>query len=212
MAAAHNRKKTVVPVPSKTANKSVGTPVHSDDTVVATAPGAVATENTVSMIFGAVVVGIILLLGVSFWRDWRRNQAAAPTPTPEATARPLVEVQELPAVGTVQTEDNEEGQPVPVNLPAKYVVKSGDSSWRIAQAFYGSGFNYVDIEQANNLAADSDLTMGQELTIPRVPVRTTAGAQTPGDYTMESGDSSMDTTPTGPEKGDTTAEDKMMQQ
>jgi LysM repeat protein len=208
MAAAHNNaKKPTIPVPSAARpSRTV-----MSDAPVRTSPPATpvnpnpAAENTISMIFGAVVIGIILLLAVSFWRDWRRSSAdnANATPTPTAEAQ-LVEVQELPSPESVVTEPDANGELVPVTLPARYTVKAGDSTWKIAQAFYGSGFNYVDIEAANGLTADSELTVGQQLTVPRVPVRQTAGGRPAGEYLL----APMATPSATPSaaKGDTTLE------
>jgi nucleoid-associated protein YgaU len=55
-------------------------------------------------------------------------------------------------------------------LPVIYIVQKGDSSWRIAEAFYGDGKLYPEIERANNLSEDQDLEVGQELTIPKLGV------------------------------------------
>ncbi len=56
-------------------------------------------------------------------------------------------------------------------LPVKYKVQSNDSTWSIAKAFYGYGFNYVDIENANELKPNADVTEGMVLVIPDVPVK-----------------------------------------
>ena len=48
-------------------------------------------------------------------------------------------------------------------FPLIYEVQAGDSSWEIAQAFYGCGEAYVAIEEANNLEHDSLLEIGQQL-------------------------------------------------
>ncbi len=190
MATPNNSKKPTIPVPNILKTDS-------------TAPNP-TTENTMSMVFGGVVVGTILLLAVSFWRDWRNNQEAPAEETGVETQTELVEVEELPAGDSVVVEVNDNGEQIPVNLPAKYTVKSGDSSWKIAQAFYGSGFNYVDIETENGLTPDSDLTIGQELTIPKVAVRQTAGGRAAGEYTSQP-TATPSTEPTAA-KGDTTAE------
>lgn len=203
MNAAHsNRKKPTVPVPA-------ASPQPTTSTAHPVTPAA--TENTVSMIFGAVVVGIILLLGISFWRDWRRNATAENAQEQNQVAdAPLLEVEELPNPAEVQVETDANGEAIPVNLPAKYTVKNGDSTWKIAMAFYGSGFNYVDIEAANNLTPDSQLAMGQELTIPKVPVRKTAGGRPAGQYTMQPGTPAPDSE-VGPSKGDTTEETSVLE-
>lgn len=157
------------------------------------------SETIISMILGLLVLAIIGSFGYSFFRSWRsQNQTASSEPTPVPS--PMI-VEELPQ--SVETEtDAETGREVPKNLPAQYTVKTGDSTWKIAEAFYGSGFNYIDIEVANELSRDQQLTAGMELIIPRVAVR---AAQEAGmiEYTVKEG-SDREVTP-GPSKGDNQA-------
>lgn len=141
------------------------------------------SETIVSIILGAMVIIVLGTLVVSYVRDWRgRSQ-----PTAEevmVTPEPIV-ITELPT------------SPIPEVLPATYTVKQGDSTWTIAEAFYGSAYNYVDIETANALEPDSELNVGQELNIPAVPVRAEAGARSE-ELMMES---AADPGITGPAKG-----------
>ncbi|MCD8484715.1 LysM peptidoglycan-binding domain-containing protein [Candidatus Woesebacteria bacterium] len=135
------------------------------------------SESVISMILGAMVVVVIGALAFSYIRNWRQNrQAAEETPTEEQQQN-VVEVTELPT--EVMTETDETGREVPTNLPARYTVREGDSTWAIAEAFYGSGFNYVDIETENSLNPDQELTPGMQLTIPKVSVRTQEEAGVP---------------------------------
>src|SRR3989344_4467550 len=55
-------------------------------------------------------------------------------------------------------------------LPATYKVKKGDDLWHIAEKFYNSGYNYVDIIKENKLAANGVIHPGNELKIPKVEV------------------------------------------
>ncbi|MFZ5376836.1 MAG: LysM peptidoglycan-binding domain-containing protein [Patescibacteria group bacterium] len=50
----------------------------------------------------------------------------------------------------------------------KYQVKAGDSTWKIAERFYGRGDYYPLIEKANNLKHNQWLEIGQSLTIPQL--------------------------------------------
>lgn len=126
-------------------------------------------ESLISIVLGAIVVIIIGALAFRYFTTRNNTPEVATEENGDNDTRNVVEVQELPS--EVQLEENEAGQQVPANLPASYTVQSGDSTWKIAQAFYGSGFNYVDIERENSLTTDQGLTVGQKLTIPRVPVR-----------------------------------------
>lgn len=164
------------------------------------------SESLISMILGAMVVVVIGALVFSYVRDWRKARQTAPTPTPSSSEQ-TVSVEELPT--SVVLEDRD-GQKVPANLPAKYTVKEGDSTWKIAEAFYGSGFNYVDIEAANNLERDAELTAGMELTIPKTAVRDANSAGAPSTYSAQPGQATNG--PAGPQKGDDSAAEKAQQE
>jgi nucleoid-associated protein YgaU len=83
-------------------------------------------------------------------------------------------------------------------LPTKYTVKESDTLWSIAESQYKSGYNWVDIQQANSLTNPDDISVGQTLTIPdvkpiTVPQGEISAASTqepfhPKTYTVISGD------------------------
>jgi len=135
------------------------------------------SESVISMILGGMVVVVIGALLFSYVRNWRQTQTAAEENTTENQAENVVEVTELPT--EVMTETDESGREVPTNLPARYTVQEGDSTWKVAEAFYGSGYNYTDIELANELRPEQELTAGMQLTIPKVSVRTSQEAGVP---------------------------------
>jgi len=54
----------------------------------------------------------------------------------------------------------------------RYQVKSGDYLWKIAEHFYQSGYNWVDIARANKLANPDLLETGMILTIPDIQPKT----------------------------------------
>lgn len=56
---------------------------------------------------------------------------------------------------------------VPKDLPTKHTVVSGESLWKIAERYYGTGYNWVDIAKENSLANPSHIYEGQELAIPK---------------------------------------------
>ncbi len=63
---------------------------------------------------------------------------------------------------------------------SEYVVKAGDNLWMIAEATYGSGYNFVDIASANKLADANAIDVGQKLTLPGVEKKVpTVGDITP---------------------------------
>lgn len=102
---------------------------------------------------------LFFLLGVFLGRFIWEGEGRSQFTTVSASPSPLTSLAE---VRQLQPEDKRE------LLPATYIVQPGDSSWRIAEAFYGDGQLYPEIERANNLLVDQDLEMGQELTIPEL--------------------------------------------
>jgi nucleoid-associated protein YgaU len=109
-------------------------------------------ESTISMILGALVILVVGALIFNYFRG----------------------VQKPPAEEVVKPEQiklvEEEGKMIPENLPTTYQVKVGDDLWKIAENFYGSGYNWVDIAKENNLANANLIYVDQKLTIPRTAV------------------------------------------
>lgn len=109
-------------------------------------------ESSVSMLLGALVVVAIGFLVVNFFR----NRGQGPTPTTTGGQAAVTPVQE--------------GQ-VPTNLPKTHTVAAGEHLWGIAEQYFSSGFNWVDIAEANSLGTPNLLEVGQELSIPEVPAK-----------------------------------------
>lgn len=49
-----------------------------------------------------------------------------------------------------------------------HTVLAGDNLWKIAEQYFQSGYNWVDIAQANKLSSPDKLTAGQTIFIPNV--------------------------------------------
>lgn len=130
------------------------------------------------MVLGALVVVVIGVLIFNYFRGvGKKEEAPQVTPTPAEIQ--LVE---------------EEGRLVPEGLPKTHKVEEGEHLWKIAETYYGSGYNWVDISQENELANPNMLLVGQELTIPKTEVRepvqpVVAQAITGNSYTVEKNDS-----------------------
>lgn len=89
----------------------------------------------------------------------------------------------------------------PESTVKKYQVREGDSLWTIAQSAYGSGYNAVDIAQANKLENPDIIEPGQKLVLPNIkPKEPTSGetimgsatsqvTQRPQNYIVQEGDS-----------------------
>ncbi len=52
-----------------------------------------------------------------------------------------------------------------------HVVKKGEHLWMIAEKYYGSGYNAIDIAKANKIKNPNIIYVGQKLIIPQVKPR-----------------------------------------
>jgi len=135
-------------------------------------------ESTISVILGVVVVIVIGALIFNYFRGVGKTKTEESQPT-----------QTIGEVKLIQ----EEGELMPEGLPMTYKVQAGDNLWKIAEKFYSSGYNWVDIAKENNLANANRLLVDQELVLPktavRKPVEKIAGQQIANDeYTVVKGD------------------------
>ena len=107
-------------------------------------------ESTVSTILGALVVIVVGVLIFNFFSKTQKGQVGEE--------------------GVVTEEVQKEGQVgvTPEGLPAVHKVEKGEHLWKIAEKYYGSGYNWVDIVKENNLKNPNKLFEGVELKIPAV--------------------------------------------
>lgn len=110
-------------------------------------------ESAISTFLGALVIIVIGILIFNYFRGVSKPEEKAPLPSPEEVK--LVE---------------EEGKLYPEALPTVHKVAKGEHLWAIAEKYYGSGYNWVDIARENKLANPNALLVDQELTIPRAAV------------------------------------------
>lgn len=110
------------------------------------------SESAVSMILGALVVILVGLLAYNFFKT-RQPAANVSVPPENETIGELTE-----PTGAVA-------------LPTTHTVASGETLWNIAEKYYSSGFNYVDIAKANNISDPGNIEVGTKLTIPKVEIR-----------------------------------------
>ena len=150
-------------------------------------------ESMLSMLFGIVTV---VLIGVLVFRMYQSNK---PTITSEAQQTEQPSPSAEAKVGTVAV-TTDKGVAYPANLAETYTVKPGDDLWHIAEANYGSGYNYVDIAKENSLKNPSLLAAGNVLKLPKVAVKIAGGVKleqtktaaptlTGDSYTVAKGDS-----------------------
>lgn len=53
---------------------------------------------------------------------------------------------------------------------SEHIVAEGETLWSISEERYGSGYNWVDIYEANDLTSES-LAVGQTLTLPEISAK-----------------------------------------
>lgn len=107
-------------------------------------------ESTISMLFAVIVIVLVGFLGIKYFSNKSTQE----------TILPPIEVEEAS------------------DLPQTHIVTSGESLWTIAETYYGTGYNWTDIAEANSLDNANQLVEGQELTIPNVEPNF-AGTETP---------------------------------
>lgn len=128
-------------------------------------------ESTLSIIFGAITIVVIAALLFNVYRQNRANQQISDQG--QQTEQP----QEMEKIGDVEVKTNETGEKVPAQLPETYKVQRGEHLWMIAERYYGSGYNWVDIARANELENPGVLVVDQELKLPEVAVKQVTVAQ-----------------------------------
>jgi len=134
-------------------------------------------ESTISVILGVLVVLVIGTLIFNYFKGVGKIKNDTNIAIEENGVK-LVE---------------EEGKIVPEGLPMTYKVQAQDSLWKIAEKYYTSGYNWVDIAKENKLVNPNRLLVGQELVLPKAevkkPVEKTAAAITGDQYIVVKGDS-----------------------
>lgn len=143
-------------------------------------------ESTVSMFLGALVVIVAGILLYNFF--------SAPV------SEEIGEISEEAVEEYTLELTEEEGKFIPQGLPIEHVISRGEHLWKISEKYYGNGYNWVDIAQANDLANPGLIFSGQKLTIPKVELRVApqisvgkpstqvAGAITHDSYSVAKGD------------------------
>lgn len=141
-------------------------------------------ENTISTVMGGVVVVVIAGLIFNYFRTANLKSWQGTLLSDKEAATAVAETQGDKVIAT-------------------YKVVKGDDLWHIAEKFYRSGYNYVDIMKENKITGAGVIVAGQELRIPKVEakkitvvetkvtVKTQAKTATSiavGSYTTEKGD------------------------
>lgn len=108
-------------------------------------------EQVMATVLGAVVV---LVVGVLAYGYFRYNQ-----PNTAAKTEEELKLQDEGVLGA---------SGATVALPTTHKVETGENLWTIAEKYYSSGYNFVDIAEANNLVDANSIETGQSLKIPKV--------------------------------------------
>ena len=95
-----------------------------------------SNESTISMALGALVIIVVGILTVNYFRD--RNAST---------------LQDGLSTGASK----------------EHVVVAGESLWSISEDYYGSGYNWVDLAESNDLT-DYSLEVGQVVALPELTV------------------------------------------
>lgn len=101
-------------------------------------------ESTISMVLGAIVIVVVGVLVVNYFKGVDTGTT-------------------IPAA-----QEEQEGPTITRDGKTIHVVQEGDNLWVIAERYYDSGYNWVDIAAENELANPGSIDMGQELVIPNV--------------------------------------------
>lgn len=102
-------------------------------------------------------------------------------PTVVLTTKPIATATKAPTITLTPIPTNTKVQPTQI-VPTKttgaltktlytHTVTNGESLWSIAEKYYRSGYNWIDISSANTLPNPGELNIGMKLVIPDVKAR-----------------------------------------
>lgn len=114
------------------------------------------TESYISMFLGLLVVAVIGILIFNFFQTKKEEGK--------------------PAEGEVITGEETRAEEE-ISLPTTHKVAKGETLWTIAEKYFKSGYNWVDIAQENTLPNPDYIEVGQELGVPKVEKRVPLAAK-----------------------------------
>jgi nucleoid-associated protein YgaU len=96
-------------------------------------------ESTISMILGAIVIVVVGVMIINFFGNTDQGEVVPPAESEAAD-----------------------------NLPNAHIVQDGEDLWSIAEKYYGNGYYWTKIAQANDITNPNQIEVGQKLTLPDV--------------------------------------------
>lgn len=125
-----------------------------------------SSEPTVSTFMGIFVVLAVGFLILKFFQGSKKQPEiklleAEPT---------KIEEEEAEISRTEKGEEISSPKPL-IQLPTTHTIEKGDNLWQIAEKYYGSGFNWVDIAKENQIKNPDRIEIGLKLAISSTRVR-----------------------------------------
>ncbi|MDD4938362.1 MAG: LysM peptidoglycan-binding domain-containing protein [Candidatus Shapirobacteria bacterium] len=109
-----------------------------------------STEEVVSMFLGLVIVVVVIGLIFNFFQKKKGTI-------------------NIPGSTDVEISQSESGKIF--NKDGEYVVKKGDSLWKIAVSEYNDGYKWVEVAKMNNLKNPGVIEVGQKIVLPKVEIK-----------------------------------------
>jgi len=109
-------------------------------------------EKPISTVLG---IGVVVVAGILIFNFFKSQ---------ESSLQEELVAPESKIVGEGQAETM-------AKLPSIHTVSVGEHLWSIAEKYYGSGYNWVDIAEENELSYPDYIAVGEKLVIPSVSVR-----------------------------------------
>ena len=127
-------------------------------------------ENTISNVLTVLIFILVGALLFNYFRSINKIDTGQTSSTATQIEEQIQAAMSVPEV-------------VKAGLPAEYTIKAGDSLWNIAAEAYGTGFDWVQVYEANKtVIKDPDiLQIGTKITLPKIEVE-------PIPYTVIKGD------------------------
>jgi len=131
-------------------------------------------ESYTSLILGIIVVVVATVLLLTFVRGKSVN-------TDDANRQSIAEEahqkeQDILAtsdkkITSENTADNNEAMADQEIKGSSYTIQDGDTLWSIAERKYKSGYNWIDIKEANKMGEADVLIVGKKITLPDVKAK-----------------------------------------